>query len=75
MLNQTKTEYTLEELEEIKNIAIKQSLTSKHIWRQRGIYVICTSCENEHAIYLGTSKILIGVRDDGSPNIVDIDKQ
>jgi len=38
-----------------------------HEWRQRGPYCICTSCELEHAIYLGMDKLLIGIDEKGQP--------
>ena len=45
-----------------------------HNWKQEGIYVICRSCEIEHALYIGPNKIMIGLKDDGQPNLVDRDE-
>jgi hypothetical protein len=42
-----------------------------HNWRQEGIYVVCRSCEIEHAIYIGPNKMMVGLNDDGSPRLVD----
>lgn len=38
-----------------------------HEWRQRGPYAVCTSCELEHAIYVGMDKLLIGIDEQGQP--------
>lgn len=38
-----------------------------HEWRQRGPYCVCTSCELEHAIYVGMDKLLIGIDEEGQP--------
>jgi hypothetical protein len=40
-----------------------------HIWRQSGYYLICKSCELEHALYVGAQKILVGISADGSPKL------
>jgi len=42
-----------------------------HRWRQEGIYVVCRSCEVEHAIYIGMDKMMIGIKEDGSPDLMD----
>lgn len=39
-------------------------------WIQRGIYLICTSCELQHAIYIGTEKMFVGMKD-GKPLFKD----
>lgn len=38
-----------------------------HDWRQRGFYLVCKSCEIEHATYIGSEKLLIGLNPDGQP--------
>jgi hypothetical protein len=38
-----------------------------HEWRQRGPFLVCTGCELEHATYIGMEKILIGLKEDGTP--------
>lgn len=38
-----------------------------HEWRQRGPYLVCTSCEIEHATYIGNNKLMIGLNDKGQP--------
>lgn len=38
-----------------------------HEWRQQGYYLICKSCEIEHASYIGNEKLLVGLNDDGTP--------
>jgi hypothetical protein len=36
-----------------------------HEWRQRGPYLVCTSCDLEHAVYIGMDKILVGLDEKG----------
>lgn len=38
-----------------------------HEWRQQGPYVICKSCELEHAIWIGMDKLLTGLNEKGQP--------
>lgn len=38
-----------------------------HDWRQQGPYLVCKGCEIEHAQYVGMNKVLVGVREDGTP--------
>lgn len=38
-----------------------------HEWRQRGPYAVCTSCELEHALYIGMDQTLIGIDKQGQP--------
>jgi len=40
-----------------------------HEWRQEGYYLICRSCELEHAIWIGKDSLLVGIREDGLPLI------
>jgi hypothetical protein len=42
-----------------------------HQWKQEGTYVVCRSCDIEHAIFIGMDKIMIGISEDGSPKLVD----
>jgi len=42
-----------------------------HTWRAQGIYIICKSCELEHAIYIGLDKRLVGIDEEGKPILVD----
>lgn len=36
-------------------------------FRQRGFYLVCCSCELQHAVYIGPNKLMIGEKEDGSP--------
>lgn len=44
-----------------------------HEWRQQGPFLVCKSCEVEHASYIGMGKILTGLNDEGQPILVDRD--
>lgn len=49
----------------------KPSFTFKpnenHNWRQQGPYIVCKSCELEHAIRVGMDKIMVGLNKKGQP--------
>lgn len=36
-------------------------------YKQRGIYLVCTSCELQHAVYIGIDRIMVGVDETGRP--------
>ena len=38
-----------------------------HQWRQQGPYLVCRSCELEHATYIGMEYIMTGLGGDGLP--------
>lgn len=38
-----------------------------HQWRQQGPYLVCRSCELEHATYIGMEYIMKGITEDGQP--------
>ena len=38
-----------------------------HDWRQQGPFLICKSCELQHAVFIGNHKILMGLEEDGKP--------
>ena len=38
-----------------------------HEWRQQGYYIICKSCDLQHAVWIGSERILTGINDKGEP--------
>ena len=38
-----------------------------HIYRQQGPYLVCNSCELQHAVFVGIDKVMTGVDDHGRP--------
>jgi hypothetical protein len=34
-------------------------------WRQQGFYLVCKSCEVQHAQYIGKDKIMVGIDKNG----------
>lgn len=38
-----------------------------HTWRQQGFYLICKSCELQHAVWIGMQKIMVGINEKGQP--------
>ena len=43
----------------------------QHEWRQQGPYLVCKSCEIQHAMYIGMKRILTGLKEDGTPILRD----
>lgn len=37
-----------------------------HLYRQEGYYLVCTSCDLMHAVYIGKDRIMVG-EDGGQP--------
>ncbi len=68
---ETQTLFTLtqEQLDKIR--AEHKAKNVKHKWRQSGVWVYCSSCDNEHGFFVGVNKKLVGIDDDGNPVIVD----
>lgn len=38
-----------------------------HEWRQRGYYLVCKSCELEHAVWIGSEHLMVGIDEQGKP--------
>ncbi len=38
-----------------------------HLYRQQGPYLICKTCELEHATFIGMDKLMVGVAENGKP--------
>lgn len=38
-----------------------------HQWRQQGCYLVCKSCELQHAVFIGMDKIMVGIDKKGKP--------
>jgi len=49
----------------------KPSFTFKpsgyHSYCQQGYYLVCKSCEIQHAVWIGVEKIMVGVTEKGEP--------
>lgn len=55
------------EVEQLDFNNASYSFTPKgvHDWKQRGYYIVCKSCELEHALFIGADKILVGLSEAG----------
>jgi hypothetical protein len=42
-----------------------------HEWRQQGFFLICKSCEIEHATHIGPDKLLVGFNEKNEPILED----
>lgn len=62
---------TEDELEELRKKAKSTLINSPHNWKQRGIYITCTSCPFPHATSVGTRKIMTGIDVQGMPILED----
>jgi len=38
-----------------------------HKWRQKGPYLVCKSCDIEHAVWIGVEKQMVGLNEKGQP--------
>lgn len=39
----------------------------RHVYRQQGFYLVCMSCELQHAIFIGPNKHMVGETEEGEP--------
>ena len=46
-----------------------------HQWRQKGPYLVCSSCPIKHAVWIGMERQLIGFNEDGTPLLRRIEKR
>ena len=67
---ETVVEFTGQELEEMRNEA-REKAKQTHNWVQRGIWLVCTSCEFEHGHCIGVNKRLKGIDKEGNPILED----
>lgn len=42
-------------------------------YRQQGPYLVCYSCELQHAVFIGMNKMMVGTNKDGTPIIKNRD--
>lgn len=61
-------EISEERLEEIRQQAKERAMLAQHKWIQRGGYIVCTSCPNQHGIRVSGEEVMIGI-ENGMPKI------
>lgn len=61
--NEVKDESEVETLEEV--FSFRPSGMCRY--RQRGPYLVCVSCEVQHAVYIGMDRMMIGEDEEGKP--------
>jgi hypothetical protein len=69
-MNENKeNETTEEEIEDAGEVLEKTyEFTSANCrYKQRGIYLVCMSCELQHAEYIGINRIMVGEDERGRP--------
>jgi len=59
-------EYQTEEMD-LNNPAYMCKPNEYHDWRQQGPYLVCKSCEIQHAVFVGMGRVLTGIDDKGRP--------
>jgi hypothetical protein len=62
-------EISEDRLEEIRQQAKERALVAEHKWIQRGGYIVCTSCQNQHGIRVAGKDKMIGI-ENGMPKIL-----
>jgi len=55
------------EILDFNNPAYKFVPKGRHEWRQRGPYLVCLSCELQHAVWIGVDKQMVGIDKEGRP--------
>ena len=43
-----------------------------HEWRQQGPYLVCKTCEIEHAVWIGMKKQMAGMDKEGKPILKEV---
>jgi hypothetical protein len=66
-MNEDNENETITEILDFTKPAYEFKPKEHHDWRQRGPYLVCKSCEIEHASYIGMEKILVGLNEEGQP--------
>ena len=69
----TLTPETVSELniDELRNEAVRKAKTVRHQWKQKGAWLVCSSCEYTHAVWIGTNRLMTGVDKEGNPILKD----
>lgn len=60
-----------QQIEEIRNQALEKAKKAQHAWRQRGGWIMCTSCDFEHGIRITPNKRMTGISKEGMPILED----
>ena len=43
----------------------------RHTWKQRGPFLVCTTCQSVHHSFIGTKRLMVGIKEDGTPILKD----
>ena len=65
--NEEKKEEQIEEVLDFNKPDFSFVPAPNHEWRQKGPYLVCYSCEIQHAVWIGMDKIMVGVDEKGFP--------
>jgi hypothetical protein len=57
----------LNEVLDFNNPSFKFVPEGRHTYRQQGGYLVCISCEIQHAVWIGMDKIMVGEDEKGNP--------
>lgn len=60
---------TDEQIDEIRKRAVEKAKSVRHKWKQKGGWILCNSCENNHGFRISGRERLIGIDDSGNPII------
>jgi len=60
-------EAPLEEIRDLSRPDFRYDPPPNHDWRQQGYYLVCHSCEIQHAVWIGPEKIMVGIDEKGAP--------
>jgi len=61
--------------EELREEARRKAKDAIHRWVQKGVWLVCKSCENRHGFYIGVKKMMTGVDKKGNPILKEVKKR
>lgn len=66
---------SVQQYQKIRSNALDEAKKTIHHWRQKGDWLICSSCPFPHATFVGRDKRMIGEKADGTPIFEDCQRK
>lgn len=63
---------SVKEYEKVRARAMEKAKNTKHRWRQKGYYLVCSACEIRHGAWVGPAVQMVGEQEDGTPILESI---
>jgi hypothetical protein len=72
MQDEQPTQNSFVEEKNFDNPDFKFVPNERHNWKQRGPYIVCNTCDLEHALAITVNKRLVGIDRRGNPILKDV---